>query len=303
MDSTDLKVIVYADTADKNVTSKCKSNQNKLVESISKILIIAHKENTQELETALNSEGFRYEVLRQEPKPEYKNYSRSYLCLQNHVRAWEIAAKQSQPSLIIEADFVPVIGFGKLPLPFDPLKENVGVGWLYTCASQVYSISPEGYAEGFSVSTVAYVVTPKAASVLPQLAAEITQRYGATNYSSWDSTMDSFLRQRKFKNYIPWRNYGEHGGVPNPEHQQNNLSKTHRADVLYGKLAFLPGYAVGLGNPKINYIYIRLEARLKGLARLLTGRFIRPKVLKVSKKPIKLLIFAFGRQFSLNNGK
>ncbi|MBD2772810.1 LPS biosynthesis glycosyltransferase [Iningainema tapete] len=268
-----------------------------LVNSIDKVLIIAYKESTEQLEETLNREGLACVVQRQETKPEYQNFSRSYLCLLNHQRAWEKAALLSKPTLIMEADFVPVLGLGKLPLPFNPHQSDVGISWLYTCAPQVYSISPDGYAEGFSVSTVAYIVTPQGARCLLDLLKEVTEKKGATTYSSWDSTIDPFLRQRKLKNYIPWRNYGEHGGLPNPEHHQNNLSKTHRADVLYGKLAFMPMYAVN--GSRQQFLMIRLQARLKGIARLVTGRFLRLRVLQGSSTPAKILRFAVFRHFSL----
>lgn len=270
-------------------------NINQLVNNIGKVLIIACKESTSQLEQVFTEEGFKCQVQRQELKPEYQNYSRSYLCLMNHQRAWEIAQKEQLPTLIIEADFVPVVGIGKLPLPFNPNQSDVGVSWLYTCASQVYTILPEGYAEGFSVSTVAYIVTPLAASSLLGLAEEITQKYGSSNYSSWDSTLDNYLRARNFKNYIPWRNYGEHGGAPNPEHHQNKLSKTHRADVLYGKLAFAPPYAAS--TSWITFLLIRFQARFKGIARLLSGRFLRPKIIKGASAPTKLVKFALLRHF------
>ncbi|OUL35700.1 LPS biosynthesis glycosyltransferase [Nostoc sp. T09] len=273
---------------------------NYLVECISRVLIIAYKESTQELEELLTSQGFDIEVLRQEAKPEYQNFSRSYLCLMNHCRAWERAMQEAQPTIIIEADFVPVVDFGELPLPFNPNQNDVGISWLYTCAPQVYHVSSDGYAEGFSTSAVAYIVTPQSACYLLELAEEIRDKVGVTNYSTWDSTIDSFLRHKKLKNYIPWRNYGEHGGLPNPEHYQNKLSKTHRADVLYGKLAFTPLYAVGKNGGNLRLLSVRLWARVKGIARLLTGRFLRVKVLQGSNSPIRLLSFAVLRQLTLN---
>lgn len=275
------------------------SSTYRLVDCLSKVLIIACKESTDLLEAVLTKEGFQVEVLRQEQKPEYQNFSRSYLCLMNHRRAWEQAVAASQPTLIIEADFVPVLGFGKLPLPFNLEGNDVGVSWLYTCAPQVYSVSKEGYAEGFSVSTVAYIVTPQGARCLRELAEEIQEKNGSNAYSSWDSTVDTFLRARNLKNYIPFRNYGEHGGLPNLEHYKNGLSKTHRADVLYGKLAFLPLYAAEERGGYLKLLSARLEARLKGIARLATGRFLRLRVVQGSKFPARLLSFAIGRQLSV----
>lgn len=271
----------------------------RLVDCLSKILIIAYKESTYLLEEVLTKEGFYVEVLRQEQKPEDQSFSRSYLCLMNHRRAWEKAAVESKPTLIIEADFVPVVGFGQLPLPFNTNQNNVGISWLYTCAPQVYSVSEEGYAEGFSTAMVAYIITPQGAGCLIELADEIREKKGGEVYSTWDSGVDKILRAKKLKNYIPFRNYGEHGGLPNLEHYKNGLSKTHRADVLYGKLAFLPMYASDGKGGKLKLLSARLQARLKGIARLATGRFLRVNVVKGSSIPIRLIGFAIRRQLSM----
>lgn len=270
----------------------------KLVDCIGKAFIIAYKESTELLQDTLTQEGFQCEVFRQDHQPDYKGFSPSYLCLLNHRRAWEIAAQESKPTLIVEADFVPVMGLSKLPLPFNPDEKNVGISWLYTCAPQVYSVSVDGYAQGFSTSMVAYIITPQGAQCLIRLAEEIRETVGATNYSSWDSQIDGFLRTRKLKNYIPWRNYGEHGGLPNLEHHRSGLSKTHRADVLYGKLAFMPLYATS-GDGKPTFLCVRFQARLKGIARLVTGKFLRFKIVKNSTVPNRLLGFAVRRQLSM----
>lgn len=271
---------------------------NQLSSCIDKIFIIAYKEPTQLLEEFLTKEGFKCEVLRQEEKAEYKNFSPSYLCMMNHKRAWERATHVNQPTLIIEADFVPVVGFGKLPLPFNPNQSDVGISWLYNCAPQVYSVSQEGYAEGFSTALVAYIVTPQSAKYLIEFAEEINRKQEATAYSSWDSNIESFLRSKKLKSYIPFRNYGEHGGLPNPEHSQNGLSSAHRADVLYNKLAFLPLYATTEKSSQLKFLIVRLQARLKGIARLTTGRFLRTKVVKNSSVPTRLVSFAVRRHLS-----
>lgn len=272
-------------------------SRDRLTDHIGRVFIIAYRESTQLLETALTNEGFQCEVLRQEPREEEQEFSPSYLCLLNHQRAWKKALQDTQPTLIVEADFVPILGIGQLPLPFDPHQKDVGITWLYTCAPQVYSVSPEGYAEGFSTSMVAYIVTAQAASHLLDLVPEIQAKFG-TAYSSWDSTIESFLRARNLKNYIPFRNYGEHGGRPNPEHYQNGLSRSHHADVLYGKLAFSPLYTTDKQDNPLKFLTVRLKARLKGMTRLVTGKFVRVKVLKHSSTPARILKFAIGRQLS-----
>ncbi|AFY40794.1 hypothetical protein [Nostoc sp. PCC 7107] len=267
-----------------------------IADIIGRAFIIAYKEQTDLLESILIKEGLLCGVLRQKHQPQYKNFSPSYLCLLNHLSAWQIAAKETQPTLIVEADFVPVVGLGKLPLPFNPYQTNVGMCWLYTCASQIYSISADGYAEGFSVSTVAYIVTPQGAEKLIRFAEELLQKLEPNAYSTWDTYLDNFLRHHNLKNYIPFRNYGEHGGLPNLEHSRYGLSKTHRADVLYDNLAFMPMYASKGGVNYFKFFSVRLQARIKGIVRLLIGKFLRLPVLKRSHVPARLANFAIRRQ-------
>jgi GR25 family glycosyltransferase involved in LPS biosynthesis len=252
----------------------------KLLDHVDQVLIIAYKEPTEELSTALSNEGFTCEVLRQQHREEYTNYSPSYLCLLNHCEAWKQVIKTEKPAIIIEADFVPVIGFGQLPLPYPVDHTDTGIAWLYTCAPQIYFVSLEGFAQGFSASTVAYIVTPSAAKVLRKLEEQIRQDPGPMAYSSWDSTIEELLRKEKLKNYLPFRNYGEHGGLPNQEHYQNNLSKTHRADILYDKLAFLPPYAKVKRYERLAFYLERLQGRIKGIARLLFGKYLRLAIIR-----------------------
>ena len=166
------------------------TNSPKLIDSLGKVAIVAYKESTDLLQQYFTESGFDCQVLRQQHQPEYKNYSQSYLVLLNHCAAWEIARQATKPTLIVEADFVPVI------------------------------------------------------------------------------------------------NFSQHG-----------LSKSHRADVLYGKLAFLPMYA---GNSRLNFILIRLKARIKGIARLFLGKFLRIAVIKGSSVPGRLIKFALSRQLTLS---
>jgi hypothetical protein len=273
---------------------------NRLGDRISRVLIIAYKEPTELLEKTLREEGLTAEVVRQGENPEMQDFSPSYRCLLNHRSAWEKALNEPQPTLIVEADFVPVRGFGQLPLSFPGDRtEDLGIAWLYTCAPQIYSVSQDGYAQGFSTSMVAYIITNHSAKYLMQLADRIKDEIGPKYYSAWDSGIDAFLRQHKFKNYVPFRNYGEHGGRPNPEHRQNQLSYTHRADVLYGKLAFLPMYACEAHEGTVKVLAIRLKARIKGIGRLVRGRYIRLPVLKGSSVPGRLLSFAIRRHLTL----
>lgn len=263
-----------------------------LATAIPTVLIIAHKETTTQLETCLSATGFTPQVLRQTTTPAMQTYSPSYCCLLNHHSAWTQIAQSDRPAIIIEADFVPIAHLGQAPLPCPIDLATTGLTWLYACAPQLYSVTPEGHAEGFSASTVAYILTPAAAAALLTFIAPYS--HTPDQYTSWDSELAEYLRKRGFTNYIPCRNYGEHGGRPNPEHHTNGLSAVHRADLLYDRLAFSPPYAE---SP--THIWIeRSRARLKGLGRLLTGRYLRPKICRNSSIPLRLLRFAILRQFT-----
>lgn len=269
-----------------------------LQEAIGQTLIVAYREKTDLLEQTLRTSGLPGQVLRQPDRPEYANYASIYRCLLNHQQAWMLAAQATQPTLIVEADFVPVQALGQLPLPFRFKQADVGIAWIYTCAPQLYSVTTEGFGEGYSVSTVAYIVTPAAATALCEFVAEVTQQHG-TDYFNFDSYLDSFLRRRGFKNYIAFRNYGEHGGRGNPEHQHNGMSGLHRADVLAGPLAFLPDYVLPDQSAALNLGLARAQSRLKGIGRLLLGKFVRPKVLRSASAPGRMIWFALSRQCSL----
>ncbi|MEO0541806.1 MAG: LPS biosynthesis glycosyltransferase [Cyanobacteria bacterium P01_A01_bin.105] len=274
----------------------------RLVDCIGQTLVLAYREDTKSLVATLTDAGCDCTVLRQAHQPEYQAFARSYLCLLNHRQAWEQALQSDQPTLIVEADFVPVANFGSLPPPFDnhdaqagaPQSGDLGIAWLYTCAPQIYNITDQGHAQGYSTAMVAYVVTVQSARLLLALADGIAADPGPTVYSPWDSGIEYYLRDRNLVNYVPWRNYGEHGGIPNPEHQQNRLSPTHRADVLYGPLAFEPAYGAAASPFKV-----RAYARIKGLGRLLLNKYLRWPVLASSAQPLALLKFALGRQVTL----
>lgn len=279
------------------ISTLSSQERNRLRDRIGSTYIIAYQESTELLEATLNREGFQCEILRQQNCSEDQTMSTSHRCMLNHQRAWERASQATQPALIVEADFVPVVGMGQLPLPFDLQQGNVGMAWLYTCAAQLYSVTPEGFGEGYSTSLVAYVVTPEGARSLCGFVREITATYG-TGYHTFDSKMDEFLRDRGFKNYIPFRNYGEHGGKPNPEHRRHGWSDIHQADLLYGPLAFAPVFLRDEKHRAWKFLMVRGRARLKGLLRLGMGRYLRLPVVRTSSVPWRLIRFAVWRHFS-----
>ncbi|MGC1306027.1 MAG: LPS biosynthesis glycosyltransferase [Phormidesmis sp.] len=283
------------------------SNKNRgtcqtLVDCIDQTFIIAYKEATEQLTDALTAAGCNCTVLRQVHQPGYETYSPSFLCLLNHRSAWELALRATKPTLIVEADFVPVKNFAALPPPFNPDDSAMGIAWLYTCAAQIYNVSTTQsgtFAQGYSTSMVAYVITPNSARLLIDLAAQVEKDPGPRAYSVWDSGIEYYLRDRHLHNYVPFRNYGEHGGLPNPEHKQNKLSKAHRADVLYGALAFAPMYACASGSVNRGlWVKERVYGRIKGLGRLLLLKYLRREVVKKSAQGGKLVRYAIARHLT-----
>ena len=274
-----------------------------LAQNIGKTFVIAYKEETEQLVRSLTAEGLTCVVQRQTHKPGYETYSPSFLCLLNHCEAWKMATQSDKPTLIVEADFVPVQNFGTLPLPYNPDDPQLGIAWLYTCAPQIYNVTqtPHGrFAQGYSTSMVAYIITAQSAQLLIDLAAQIEQNPGPKAYSPWDSGIEYYLRDRGFNNYVPFRNYGEHGGAPNPEHKQNKLSKAHRADVLYGPLAFAPIYAQkSAKTSRMEWLKGRAYGRTKGIGRLLLLKYLRSEVVQKSAQGDELIKWAITRQLTV----
>ena len=288
-----------------------RQNEPCLRDFVSRAYIISYQEDIEPLKQNLTSQGFECISMRQKYSEHDRDYSRSYLCLLNHVRAWEEIVATQAISAIVEADFVPVRQMGKLPIPCDLQRDrfgkvtlepfaDFGIAWLYTCAAQVYSVSETGKAIGYSSSMVAYLVSPQAAAILLEHAESIHQQFGPRTYSVWDSQVEHVLRSRGFQSYIPFRNYGEHGGHPNHEHYLAKLSREHRADVLYDSLAFTPQYCYGGRYPVwLKGFLARIFARAKGLGRLVCQRYVRRGVWKKSSRPHWMIGFAILRQLTL----
>ena len=308
----------------KSQAAESQESVTTLVECIAQTFVIAYKEPTEQLVTTLQQFGCDCTVLRQVHQPGYETYSPSFLCLLNHRSAWELALRSDQPTLIVEADFVPVKNFARLPPPFEPDDKSLGIAWLYTCAAQIYNVSEgasvsaksvsdtsvsvsanrraDSWAQGYSTSMVAYVVTAQSARRLIDLAAQIEKDPGPRQYSPRDSGIEYYFRDLGLRNYVPFRNYGEHGGLPNPEHGRNRLSKAHRADVLHGALAFAPMYATEHGQlSRWMWLKVRTYARIKGIGRLVLLKYLRAEVVRKSHQGWALVRFAIARHLTYRN--
>jgi hypothetical protein len=246
-------------------------------------LIIAHTEDTAQLDQALKGEGFEVRVLRGPYTVEQREFSAQIRCLINHANAWRYVSHAQYPTIVVEADFVPCVGFGQLPLPFGRSQSysEPKFGWLYSPGSTLYGVDPEGFPHGHGNTCVAYVLTPSAAQALLEFFEKEMARTLPGEYRLWDTYLGIFLRKEKgILNYIPVYQYGEHGGIPSKEHTgkiagwHRKIRGWHQADVLWNRLIFLPMYARG---SQTLYRLFRIRGRLRGWARLLTFRFFDPR--------------------------
>jgi hypothetical protein len=257
------------------------------------VLIVAHNEDTTILRKTLIAEGFDVEEVRGPYTQEQLRYSAIMRCLVNHANAWRIAAQRKKPTLIVEADFVPVKGFGGLPVPMPPEKWSNNIAYLYSVGPQIWDLAGNQCARGHGGGMVASLIPPKVASLLLEFFSEEVAAVPIGAYSSFDTKVGFWLNARGVETYIPYRHYGEHGGIGNPEHATMGLGRPHRADVLQGKLAFTPTYA---RRSALRYWKTRARARMWGILRLVSGRYLTWHDFRRGDA-ISMIRFAIGRNF------
>lgn len=258
-------------------------------------LIVVYKEDTRELRAALAAEGIAAEEVKGPYTEEQLGYSAVMQALVNHANAWRIAASRTQPTIVLEPDFVPVRGFGDLPVPIPPGRENDSLAYLYSVGPEIWDLATPSIARAHCGSVVATLMPPRVARMLLDFFGEEVAANAAGKYRPWDSGLGYWLLERGVESYMPYRHYGEHGGLGNPEHARFGLGRNHRADVLHGRLAFLPVYAQG---KRWNLWKGRARGRAWGLLRLLTGRLLRWHDLRRARGArMPLLRFAAGRLF------
>jgi hypothetical protein len=255
------------------------------------VVIVAHHEDTGPLKKALHAEGFAVEEVRGPYQPEQLRFSASMRCLVNHANAWRIAAERSLPTLVVEADFVPVTGLGDLPAPLPTDKLAQSIGYLYAVGPQVWDLARPDLARGHGGGMVALLISPEVARLLLQFFEEELQRNPLGAYSPFDTRVGYWLKDRGVQSYIPYRHYGEHGGLGNPEHPGVGLGRTHWADAMQGRLAFLPIYAQG---GVFKFWKTRARVRLWGFVRLLYGRVLARRNFARSDR-FQMLRFTLGR--------
>lgn len=252
-------------------------------------IILAYKEDTSRLENAFRAEGLHPRVLRPSYSEQELNYSRTIRCLLNHGEAWRLSGMSEGYTLIVEADFVPCVGFGKLSLPFDPDARGAKAwAFLYTGGQRVLKRYEDGSLQGHAACPVAYVVSKTVGNLLCEyLKEELIRHKDLQQYSLWDTNFQWHLMGKGAACFMPWRQFGEHGGIPNPEHKSAGIGLSHRipwlrhigmagnhhADVLAARLSFLPAYAKG---SRLRFIKTRIEAKLIGFLKLCSGKMVMP---------------------------
>jgi hypothetical protein len=255
------------------------------------VIIVAHDEDTTQLRTALLAEGFSVEEVRGPYSQEHQSFSRSMRCLVNHANAWRIASSRRQPTIVVEADFVPVLGFGALPAPIPSGRWETSIAYLYSVGPEIWDLATRSLARGHGGGMVALLIPPDVARLLLAFFQEELQDNPLGRYSAFDARVGYWLKDRGVESYIPYRHYGEHGGFGNPEHEAVGLRRTHRADALYGRLAFTPAYAT---RSRLRYWRTRVWARVWGMGRLALGRFLAWHDYAQSSRA-RMIRFAVGR--------
>jgi len=266
-----------------------------LREACSGVLIVTYKEDTRELIAAMSREGLTAEEVKGPYTDEQLAYSAVMQALVNHANAWRIAAARATPTIVVEPDFVPVKGFGDLPVPLPPGRETNSLGYLYSVGPEIWDLATPAIARARCGSVVATLMPPQVARMLLDFFEEEVAANQAGKYRPWDSNLGYWLLARGVDSYLPYRHYGEHGGLGNPEHALFGLGRNHRADALQGKLSFLPVYAQGR---RWRLVRGRMRGRLWGILRLLRGRLLRwHDFARAGGKRGALLRFAAGRLF------
>jgi hypothetical protein len=256
------------------------------------VYIIAHKEDTQLLENFFRQRGFQLRVLRRQYSRAEQALPSQVRCLLNHRDAWQAIADSGRAGLVVEADFVPIRSFADACAPFDPEVSPAAIGWLYAGGPVIYGFDQRGFALGSSSTAVALLIMPQAAAALVKFASDELAA-AKPEILLWDTYFCHQLRGRmNVSTYIPLKQFGEHGGITNPDHSLHMARGWHQGDILLDRLAFMPSYA--RGNP-LRFLAIRWRAALRGMVRVFTGRFIEPPAFRGSRQKGLILLFTLCR--------
>lgn len=254
-----------------------RSSPIRLNELVRHAVIIAGARDITQLEAALTAEGFQVVALHNKLSDAEKQYARIVRTLLGHQKAWMHCKAAGQAAIVVEDDFVPVRGMGSLPAPINPEQLDSAWAWLYCSAPRLRRVNAAFQGEGRCGAPVATIIAPALATHLVRFAEAQLAKIDRYKFWGWDGFVAKLMEAKGFVTYLPYRNYGEHGGLPNPEHRQRGFASSHYADVLWAPLHFLPEYAEG---SRLRYLGYRALGALKGWARLLSGRYLSVDALR-----------------------
>src|SRR5262249_25536939 len=130
---------------------------------------------------------------------------------------------------------------------FWPLENDDAWGYLYQGSPRLLAVvGPERYLRGHTAPLVSYVINATVASLMLKFFEIETETYDLRTVFDFDSHLQWYVMGRGGEAFMPRYHYGEHGGMPNPEHiGRLGRDGRHRADNLMSSLHFLPPYAEG----------------------------------------------------------
>jgi hypothetical protein len=262
----------------------------RLRDIIERSVVLCYREDVTALQRTLAQEGLNPSIYRPIYSGEELKLPSATRTFMSHRNAWQLAAKATGYTLICEADFIPCRGVGDFPV-FWPENSPKAWGYLYQGSPRLLALK-EGFLRGHCAPLVAYVVNKYTAEILLRFYDLEVSRRKETEYYTFDAHLQWYAMGEGAEAYIPAYHYGEHGGLPNPEHAKlGRLPRAgiHRADNLIGPLAFLPHYAKG--SMWVFYTE-RLKARGLGFLRLLMGRWIKKtNVYTLSRRDLTRMFF------------
>jgi hypothetical protein len=264
---------------------------------VERVFIVAHREDITDLRNALEREGFIVEVVTGPYTEEQLSWPAQMRCFANHANVWRKASGLSGLVLVCEADFVPVKGISNMPIPFPPTVAGESrFAWLYNPGATLYGVDAADNLYGHGNTTVCYLFSASCGRVLLDFFDREIAKQGGKTYRLWETYLGIYLRwEHGIKNFFVERQYGEHGGQPNPEHAAKGVKpwqQWHHADLLAGKLAFLPQYARG---SLLKYYAWRLLSRVRGMVRIASLRYFDPRHIDPDQSRLKLSAHVFRR--------
>lgn len=252
-------------------------NRRRLREFTNRAYVVAHNEDTTQLERTLVKAGFQVAVQRGPYNEKQLGWSAAMRCFANHANVWRtISADPESWAIVVEADFVPVVDFGNRWAPLPHVDEDsVGFAWLYSAGSTLYGFCRYGFPYGHGNTTVAYILNGRVANLLLRFFDREVAKNEKGGYIGWETYLGIYLRKQcGVLNYIPTYQFGEHGGLPQKEHAIHGVRSWHQADVLFACLEFLPTYA---RSSRLRYLGYRARAVARAWFRLVSGRFFDPR--------------------------